>query len=989
MDEPNVLSSQSSQSGSTGSCSVCHRDGIHIINKSGMLRKHGPRDNPCTGHNTAPVSVSLTPPSNIIQDSSLSVQHNLPVITTTITASSSSSSSTPQSTQQQLEHPKLSTTILKRIPKGSRAAASLVLEQLLKQVVQNVDSTTAWSRLLHFTTCLERPKRGGKNHNLTTLVNKQINAFSTNIFATTWTSDASNSSMKTSKPKKALNQDELAAKRASIKLEDGDVKGAIRTLSSNDSFAPRNQTTLAALKTLHPPAPPDRRNVPTSIIPALQVTPADVRVAIMSFPNGSAGGPDGLRPQHLKDLIAGCSDDASLLISITDFVNAMLQGRAPSSVQPTLFGGALSAFSKKTGGVRPIAVGYVWRRLAGKVACRHATSNYVHLLAPHQLGFGVPGGCEAAVHTARRYTQNLPADQVLVKIDFKNAFNCVRRDTILEAVALHIPELLPFATSAYSVASNLIFGENSLQSEEGIQQGDPLGPLFFCLAIKDLVGSLTTDLKIAYLDDITIGGEASVVADNFLTIESMAKDIGLSLNRGKCEIIGISQSSRSKFFDRGIILTEVPLEKADLLGAPILSSDKLNSALINKVDALSIIGTRLSLMPAHDALFLLKNCMSIPKLAYILRSSPCAGHPQLIRYDEEIRNILSTSLNIVISDQCWMQASLPVRWGGLGVRSAVSLAPSAFLASAASTDELQTKLLPSQLHSIPDLAIQSSLAVWHLNSDASSAVPVQPSSSKQRVWDDACCQVAVDALLNSADVTSKARLLAAGSPHSADWLNAIPLSSIGLKLDDSSVRIAAGLRLGSPLMFPHTCICGGTVEHNGLHGLVCRQSAGRHSRHNAVNEVIQRGFSQAGILSDREPVGLVAADGKRPDGVTLVPWSKGRSLAWDATCPDTFAASHISSTSQLAGAAANTAESSKKLKYNGLPQNVDFVPIGIETSGSWGEEGLNFVKQLGRRIATVTKDPRSGTFLLQRISLAIQRGNAICVLGTRRLNFTE
>ena len=70
-----------------------------------------------------------------------------------------------------------------------------------------------------------------------------------------------------------------------------------------------------------------------------------------------------------------------------------------------------------------------------------------------------------------------------------------------------------------------------------------------------------------------IGGEASVVADNVLTIKSMAKDIGLSLNIRKCEIVSISQSSRSKFSDRGTIITEVPLEKTDLLGAPILFSD--------------------------------------------------------------------------------------------------------------------------------------------------------------------------------------------------------------------------------------------------------------------------------------------------------------------------------------------------------------------------------------------------------------------------------
>ena len=116
----------------------------------------------------------------------------------------------------------------------------------------------------------------------------------------------------------------------------------------------------------------------------------------------------------------------------------MLAGKTPPSIRPALFGGNLTAILKKDGGVRPIAVGYTWRRLEGKVARRRVAVQASHLLAPRQLGFAVSGGAEAAVHAARRYLTSLPDGHVFVKVDFTNAFNTIRRDVILESVARYL-----------------------------------------------------------------------------------------------------------------------------------------------------------------------------------------------------------------------------------------------------------------------------------------------------------------------------------------------------------------------------------------------------------------------------------------------------------------------------------------------------------------------------------------------------------------------
>ena len=58
------------------------------------------------------------------------------------------------------------------------------------------------------------------------------------------------------------------------------------------------------------------------------------------------------------------------------------------------------------------------------------------------------------------------------------------------------------------------------------------------------------------------------------------------------------------------------------------------------------------------------------------------------------------------------------------------------------------------------------------------------------------------------------------------------------------------------------------------------------------------------------------------------------------------------------------------------------MPVGIETFGSWGSEGHKLIKTIGRKVMEVKNEKRSSFFLFQAISMAIQRGNAICVIGT-------
>ena len=122
------------------------------------------------------------------------------------------------------------------------------------------------------------------------------------------------------------------------------------------------------------------------------------------------------------------------------------------------------------------------------------------------------------------------------------------------------------------------------------------------------------------------------------------------------------------------------------------------------------------------------------------------------------------------------------------------------------------------------------------------------------------------------------------------------------------------------------------------------------------------------------------SDGKRPDGVTLAPCKSGCLMVWDATCPDTFAPSYRAHATQEPGKVAEAAEDRKCEKYMGLPPGHFFSPVAIETLGAIGPKSLALLKEPGRRIRAETGEPKSREYLLQRLSVAIQRGNCTSVL---------
>ena len=175
---------------------------------------------------------------------------------------------------------------------------------------------------------------------------------------------------------------------------------------------------------------------------------------------------------------------------------------------------------------------------------------------------------------------------------------------------------------------------------------------------------------------------------------------------------------------------------------------------------------------------------------------------------------------------------------------------------------------------------------------------------------------------------------------------------------------------------------GANVDARGLHGFACKRSTGRSTRHQQLNDLIWRVLKRADIPTTKEPTGLLGGDGKRPDGLTLVPGQAGKCLTWDATVVDTLASSYVSVTAIRVGGAADAAAERKSLKYASITNTHIFLPVAIETLGLICSRDLSFLVEISNRLSTISDDARETSFLFQRVSVLTQRFNQIAFRGT-------
>ena len=270
-------------------------------------------------------------------------------------------------------------------------------------------------------------------------------------------------------------------------------------------------------------------------------------------------------------------------------------------------------------------------------------TSHESLFLPLQIGVGIRSGCEGAIHSTRQYAhQDHRVPKIILKLDFENAFNTVRRDLMLKTLKDTEPRLYPLIWQTYHDDTNLYYGHEIIKSATGFQQGDPLASYLFALTIHSLMKQLKSELRIFYLDDGTLGGEIETVLKYLLMIKEQGIKLGLNLNFKKCELHFLTEDINKievlrKFNEVAANIKVVEKHELNLLGAPIFN-DAYDSVLDKKIEELNTMLERLKTIDAHDAYVILKNALLIPKLTFTIRSTPIYDSPKLQHFDKLVKN---------------------------------------------------------------------------------------------------------------------------------------------------------------------------------------------------------------------------------------------------------------------------------------------------------------------------------------------------------------
>ena len=144
---------------------------------------------------------------------------------------------------------------------------------------------------------------------------------------------------------------------------------------------------------------------------------------------------------------------------------------------------------------------------------------------------------------------------------------------MLNAILERMQEKYRFCYLTYDESSALKFFSHTVSSQERVQEGDPLSLLLFCLSIHPLLLACLSQLKITYMNDITLGGPATVVVADVALVKAQGIPFDLALNEKKYETITTDGHSDEISLQQFICHTP---SSSTLLGAPLLQEPAMN-----------------------------------------------------------------------------------------------------------------------------------------------------------------------------------------------------------------------------------------------------------------------------------------------------------------------------------------------------------------------------------------------------------------------------
>eukprot|EP01127_Copromyxa_protea_P014070 TRINITY_DN386_c0_g1_i8.p1 TRINITY_DN386_c0_g1~~TRINITY_DN386_c0_g1_i8.p1 ORF type:complete len:1404 (-),score=287.75 TRINITY_DN386_c0_g1_i8:242-4453(-) len=807
------------------------------------------------------------------------------------------------------------------------------------------------------------------------------------------------------------------------KAQTSSLSSTFKCLSS-EGVATSSAETLEKLRALHPERMVEIPDVEEGnpLINFGGVPLEILEKIIRSFPKGSAPGPDGFRPQYLKDLLKfqQKEDPHHVLSSLSIVVNRLVNGEAPSDLAPMLAGARLIPLAKKDGGIRPIAIGFTLRRVVSKVVVHMIKKQSADLLAPTQTGVAVSGGAEAIIEAVKAVDTFMDheRDFVILQADFRNAFNTISRAAFVRAAERHLPSIARWVRWCYTPKSNLLVSSADsdrpevIKSEEGAQQGDPLGPLLFCLAIKDLTESIRSLpggeaplLNAWFFDDGTLAGSSLQVCRALDIIQAQGPAIGLSLNQSKSVLYWPAFKDCPDSPDRR---DPFPLEfKRSLegivcLGAPIGNSSFIERHLMEtSFNKSKVALERLRELEDPQICFaLLRNCAGFCRINYLARSLDCSTTNQLsLDFDRLTESVLVNLLGVAsMPGEALTQAQLPIREGGLGLRSSFSHLGAARLASVNANRGLVTRILRATQHHIdeerevpPHSLVDEPLQVF---AEAIATPPVDIAenvrdSKVQRELSTLIDSFNRQELLNKLPIYDKARVMSNKGRYGAVILNSVGIKAMGTTLTGHEFRTFIVHRLGLRVLFNEETTCPVCKSHkldaDGFHAAMCKFGGSLQRRHDKIRNIIYE-FCRSAMWNPILEKEVIARGERAIPGDIFIPSAgdDNQGVAVDVTITHPQTERMVSRAAHTPLAAVMAAEAAKRAKHGQLCENagITFVPFAIDFYGGVGPEAEAFIKRTAEAIAARrggNRGPATGG-IYRKIFFELARQNARAVL---------
>jgi hypothetical protein len=708
-----------------------------------------------------------------------------------------------------------------------------------------------------------------------------------------------------------------SVKRAEILMGKGLMGRAGRVLFDSSKVADASDPlVMEKLEKLQ--CPPDNAQLPRSgTARPSAITQASVAVAVNSLSVDTGSGPSGWSAFLLKKVFQQSECFQKFLGFL---VNQIAQGKAPCA--ELLCASRLVPLKKDDGGIRPIAVGEIFYRVASKSVL--STQKSPKSLLREQLGVGTPGGVEPIITKIRDHL-NLQ-DKFIMKLDFTNAFNSMSRQVIMQAALEKNPQLCRFLRWSYGGPSILLVQTGSknpvyLHSAQGVKQGDPIGPYLFSLGYADILKTLQDSLKNqaevwSYLDDTYVFGTVALKDTIIKTVNQFFRydPGGLHLNQQKTGIYDSVDYHDSGLKALGTALGTLKYRR-DFLEENIAS-------MKSKLSAMSDLSKQ-------SAQLLLRTSV-IPSMMHIMRNLDSVD---LMNIWEEADRLTLEFLSKLISpttefeDYFPLLATLPCRKGGLGFISMHRVQPIAYLAA---TDA----------------------ASFFIRSDEENLLdpPLSQAERTRGLWTDLVEDV--EAMIPRG---AKGVFADHFSPVSFRWMLMMPGPDRHCKLEDREVSIGLMIRsIHSGTSGPCSC----HQPNYPSHDLVCLDSASfRTARHESVKRVLAESYQSISCEVRIEPFSERSTSGARADLSVRGPAARnGTHMVVDVTV---VASVNNVRTDVDLHQVMQARYDTKIERYQSHYTDGEFFPFVLTAGGTICKKSLPIIKAFtdagGDRLALVTK----------------------------------